>query len=871
MRGNFTARRLNRGLLTGVASTTILCSVFPSHVSSARELPRASYFLVHDKGFAGGQPRRDRSMLWVMQLIVSRGQPTGVRVVKSYRTQYGLRDEAKRRAGDRSTPEGLYQIIHVKKKRRDEVTGPWFFLMSYPNQDDRRLDRTGGAVGIHGGPNRPTLGCVRLRDRERGGQGIIAIENLRQYVETGTPVLSVPELPRWLRGEPGAVLGEEVARFYTHLLTTPLANAHFVRLVREATAGSTAYLAARDEELPQTELVTVSSELNPFGELTYRGYNLIDGNPTTCWAEGAAGGGVGEWVQLRFPTPRLVRRIRMVNGYDKGPRWEQNNRIRRASIQLSDGSSFNWHLADTRAWQEFVLPMPVVSRYVQLSIDAVYRGSRRDWNDTSISELAADSQPLAADVTGSSSGSSASQRARMVAQASSYLEGGAVASGYYPFNAIDDDPSTCWSEGGDGHGVGEWLRISFAEARTLAQIRLINGYDKRQGRLDRWKENPRVKRATLRFSDGTTVPWNLRDIRDWQSIALARPVTTTFVQLTISEVYSGARWEDTSISEIAFTDASATAPSPPLVVAASVPPNVTASSTLDDATSGAFLPRNLIDGDPTTCWSEAVSDPVGEWIRFDFPYERRIYRLRIVNGYDKIDGSQDRWSQNSRVREALLRFSDGTERAIVLRDTREPQTIELPNGKLTKSVQLVIRSTYPGARWQDTSIGEVEFDSTPIELAGSRGSPEAQAGRQTERITATASSTLADPDRTRFAAANVVDGDPGTWWSEGVPGDGIDERIRIEFAQARQIRTILVISGCAKDDLHARSNRPKWLWVQLSDGTGYDWFLEDTQDWQRFRLPQPKTLFFFELVIRDVYRGSIPNRRDTSISEVAVE
>ena len=836
-------------------------------VLPGQELPRASYFFVHDKGFSiSDVPNRDRSMLWVMQFVISGGEPTGVRVIKNYRTQYGLRDEPKKREGDRNTPEGIYQITYVKKHRPDDFTGPWFFLMSYPNQDDRRLNRTGGAVGIHGGPNRPTLGCIRLRDRERGGQGIIAIEDLRQYVEIGTPVLSARHLPAWLRGEPGAVLGQDVAKFYAHVLTEPLTNEHAVQLVREFSVGSTAYLAARDTQLPQTELVTVSSELNPFGEFTYRGYNLIDGDPTTCWAEGADGDGVGEWAQLRFPTPKLVRRIRVINGYAKGRRWEQNSRVKRASIQLSDGSSFDWRLRDTEEWQEFVLPAPIVTRYVQFTIDEVYRGTRTDWRDASVSELAVDAE---APAVASAPGRGAEQ---MVAQASSFLEGGGATSGYYAFNAIDGDPTTCWSEGADGFGVGEWLRINFTQPRTIRQVKAINGYDKRQGRIDRWAQNPRVKKATLRFSDGTTVPWNLADSRQWQTLDLPRAITTSFVQFTIDDAYPGSRWEDTSVSELAFVDA------PPTVAAlasaaaeASVPPTVTASSTLDEATSNDFLPGNVLDGDLTTCWSEDRPNAAGEWIRFDFPGERRIRRMRIINGYDKVAGSQDRWSQNSRVRDATLRFSDGSERNVTLRDTREWQTIEFPDGTATRSVLLIIRSTYPGSRWQDTSLSEVEFETTASSGAPPAQPPQMPQMQQTGTITASASSTLADPDPKRYAASNVLDGDPTTCWSEGVPADGIGERLRLEFPQARRVRTLRLINGYARGDLWAKNNRVKWLTIQLSDGTNYDWFLEDSDEWQSFRLPQPKTVFFFELVIRDVYRGSVPNWRDTSISEVAVE
>ena len=201
------------------------------HVVAQRSLPRSSYFLVHTKGHSpSGRPNRDASRLWVMQFVITDGRPTGVRVEKSYRTQYGLRDEPKRREGDRSTPEGVYHVTDRRKYHPDRLTGPWFFLLDYPNGDDRRRNLTGGAIGIHGGPNRRTLGCIRLRDPGGGRRGTISISDLRQYIELGTPLISVPTLPAALTGQARAVLGEDAAKLYARLLTVPLTNEHVAQI-----------------------------------------------------------------------------------------------------------------------------------------------------------------------------------------------------------------------------------------------------------------------------------------------------------------------------------------------------------------------------------------------------------------------------------------------------------------------------------------------------------------------------------------------------------------------------------------------------------------------------------------------------------------
>ena len=828
-------------------------------------LPRAAYFFVHDKGFSvDGRPNRNNSRFWVMQFVVSNGQAVDVRVIKSYRSQYGLRDEPKRREGDRSTPEGVYYVTILKRHRPDYLTGPWNFLVDYPNRWDRAANRTGGAIGIHGGPNRRTLGCIRLRDQETGGRGTVAINELRQYVEVGTPLISMPYLPASLRGDPNRTseqrLGAEAARFYAHLLTASLSNQHAVNLVRAYTSSSTNYLAQSDTAPAQRDLVTVSSELNPFGENTYRGSNLLDGDPTTCWSEGSEGDGRGEWVQIRFPTPRAVRRVRVINGYAKGRRWAQNSRVKRLSIRLSNGASYNWSLRDTQEWQEIVLPSSVNTRYVLLTIEDVYPGSRSDWQDASLSELSVDNvaPPGASTAMG------------MAASASSVFDEGTASSGYHAYNVLDGDPTTCWSEAVDGPGIGEWIRVDFSQPRTLSQVRIINGYDKRAGRLDRWRQNARIKRATVRFSDGSTRSWSLADRREWQTLSLSPPVRTSFVTLVIEDAYRGDEWQDASVSEMAFTDATGSAAA---AVAATALPTVSASSALEEATSDDYLPGNVLDGDPTTCWSEAADNAAGQWLRFDFPQPTTLTRMHLINGYAKRVGSSDRWEQNSRVADVLFQFSNGQQLSWRLNDTRDWQAVDFPAGTTVQWVRMVIRSVHSGSRWDDTSISEVRFDTQ-----GSAASSTSQqtgsttpASDSTQGMTASATSTLADPDPSRYAAANVLDGDPETCWSEGVSGDGENERLRIEFSSARSISRVRMINGYAKDDLWRKNNRIRTATISLSDGSRYTWNVQDTDQWQEFQLPQARTVFFVEIRIDAVTRGDVRGWRDTSVSELRIE
>jgi hypothetical protein len=62
--------------------------------------------------------------------------------------------------------------------------------------------------------------------------------------------------------------------------------------------------------------------------------------------------------------------------------------------------------------------------------------------------------------------------------------------------------------------------------------------------------NNRVKTATLDFSDGTSLPIELKDRPNEETVVLAEPKTTSWVKLTVNSVYKGSKWNDLAISEL---------------------------------------------------------------------------------------------------------------------------------------------------------------------------------------------------------------------------------------------------------------------------------------------------------------------------------
>ncbi len=136
------------------------------------------------------------------------------------------------------------------------------------------------------------------------------------------------------------------------------------------------------------------------------------------------------------------------------------------------------------------------------------------------------------------------------------------------------------------------------------------------------------------------------------------------------------------------------------------PPEITATSYLsDDGEPRRYAADRAFDGDPRTAWVEGVAGPgIDESIRIGFAADVTIREIRVMPGYF------DRrwWAANNRVKEAVLRF-DGGERQLVFADVMEAQGTRFDPPITAREFTLVIRSVYPGSRWDDTCIAEIEL------------------------------------------------------------------------------------------------------------------------------------------------------------------
>lgn len=133
-----------------------------------------------------------------------------------------------------------------------------------------------------------------------------------------------------------------------------------------------------------------------------------------------------------------------------------------------------------------------------------------------------------------------------MANASS-IRGTDTEGGEYSVNAVlTPDPMTKWvpNKGSSG-GINEWIEISAGTIQYVNGIEILNGYHKSP---EVWRNNNRVSRCTITFSNGESMQCVLDDTMDFIRIDFGRMIETTSIRLTINDIYRGVKWDDTAIT-----------------------------------------------------------------------------------------------------------------------------------------------------------------------------------------------------------------------------------------------------------------------------------------------------------------------------------
>jgi hypothetical protein len=128
----------------------------------------------------------------------------------SYYMSIGENGAGKDRSGDRRTPLGVYFVTEqLDTSRLHEKYGVTAFPLDYPNAWDRRADRDGHGIWVHGvarnggqRPERDTDGCIALPNKEL----LLLVPEFRNNI---TPVVITREVD-WVDAEPIHALRTEL-------------------------------------------------------------------------------------------------------------------------------------------------------------------------------------------------------------------------------------------------------------------------------------------------------------------------------------------------------------------------------------------------------------------------------------------------------------------------------------------------------------------------------------------------------------------------------------------------------------------------------------------------------------------------------------
>lgn len=120
---------------------------------------------------------------------------------------------------------------------------------------------------------------------------------------------------------------------------------------------------------------------------------------------------------------------------------------------------------------------------------------------------------------------------------------------YYAANVLDDDPTTCWTEGVIGAGTGETITLRSDKEETVKGLHIVNGYCKSE---KLYHANNRLKEIKVTFSDGSSEFLTLKDGYENRTADLdfSKEVTTKQIKIEIISVHYGADKADTCVSDI---------------------------------------------------------------------------------------------------------------------------------------------------------------------------------------------------------------------------------------------------------------------------------------------------------------------------------
>lgn len=125
-----------------------------------------------------------------------------------------------------------------------------------------------------------------------------------------------------------------------------------------------------------------------------------------------------------------------------------------------------------------------------------------------------------------------------------------------------------------------------------------------------------------------------------------------------------------------------------------------------------------------------------------------------------------------------------------------------------------------------------------------------------EWVSVTAAAASADVEAPGHGADNLIDNFRNTSWVAGDEGSGVGARLRVTFADEEEIDVVMILATGTVDG--ARHPRPRRLRVHLPGGRTQELTLEDTPDFQHFRLGTDGPVRRLQFEVVEVHGASAP-------------
>jgi len=303
--------------------------------------------------------------------------------------------------GDRIVPYAPSQVlpqatgvVDFDKDGRHDLEDAAFFFFNYNGDGDETRPFRLVAHGLPGGTFTTDDAATRAYYRE-------ACEGLGRSPwlmgrESDASLVNIA--CAWLHGTPSETILAGVAAEAKALPEDYTDGGDYNRILAEQVDDIAVWLdRARPISIGRDDgrrVVPIAGVKAVSSEAAWQGYQfdaalVADGDLGTSWQPKK---GKAPWIEIGFAEPTRVSAIEIGNGFQRedalGDLFPMNRRATRVTVTPEGGAPVQLALdADTRGYQLLVLPAPVVTKSLRVTIDEHAEGSR--WKNVALSELRA--------------------------------------------------------------------------------------------------------------------------------------------------------------------------------------------------------------------------------------------------------------------------------------------------------------------------------------------------------------------------------------------------------------------------------------------------------------------------------------------------